>query len=168
MKKLYFILQLLCSVLCTAGLSAQTTAYGYDKEKIYLQTDHIFFTPGGTVFYKIYLVRGADNKPSGLSNIVYVEIMGPSGTVLEKQTYHAENGYSEGSYALGNQAVGGIYKLKAYTSWMRNEKDSTLFTKTFTVQNVIAPRVLMKLDFSRKGYGAGDEVRADFSMRDLN
>ena len=168
MKKLSYLLLLLCSAFCTATLPAQSTAYAYDKEKIYIQTDHVFYTPGETVFFKIYLVRGSDNKPSTLSNIVYVEIMGPSDAILEKQTYLVENGCSEGSYTLGDQAAGGICRMKAYTTWMHNEKDSTLFTKTFTVQNIIAPRVLMKLDFDRKGYGPGDDVIADFSMRNLD
>ena len=164
MKKLSFLFLFAISALC----AAQSPAYSYDKEKIYIQTDHVFYTPGETIFFKTWLVRGSDNKPSTLSNILYVEILGPSGSMLERQTYRAENGYSEGSYTLGEQAAGGIYKLKAYTSWMRNEKDSTLFTKAFTVQNIIAPRVLMKLEFDRKGYGAGDEVMADFSMRNLD
>lgn len=168
MRKLYFILLFLGSILYTARLKAQSTSYAYDKEKIYVQTDHVFFSPGGTVFFKIYLVKGADNRPSKLSKVVYIEIMGPSGTVVEKQTYQAENGYSEGSYTLGDQAAGGIYKLKAYTSWMLNEKDSTLFTKTFTVQRIISPRVLMKLDFPQKGYGPGAAVLASFSMRSLD
>ncbi len=184
MKKQYFLLLLVTSALSSSRLQAQTgaqteaqskeqsnaqpTAYTYDKEKIYIQTDHVFFAPGTTIFFKIYLVRGADNKPSSLSNIVYAEIVGPSGTTLEKQTYQVENGYSEGSYTLGGQAAGGVYKIKAYTSWMLNEKDSTLFTKTITVQNSIAPRVLMKLDFRKKGYSSGDTAMADFSMRNLD
>src|SRR5580692_12372710 len=131
MKKLHFLL-LAISALYGSGLAAQSPdpqpspAYTYDKEKIYIRTDHVFYTPGETIFFKTWLVRGSDNKPSGLSNIAYIEILGPSGTTLEKQTYQIENGYSEGSYTLGEQAVGGIYKIKAYTTWMLNEKDSTL------------------------------------------
>ena len=168
MKKVTILLLLIWSTICTARLSAQSTVYTYDKEKIYIQTDHVFFAPGQTVFFKIYLVKGTDNKPSRLSNIVYVEVLGPSGTLSEKQTYPVENGYGEGSYTLGEQAAGGIYKIRAYTNWMRNEKDSTLFTRTFTVQNIIAPRVLMRLDFPKKGYGPGDAITADFSMRNLD
>lgn len=168
MKKLYFTLLLLSSLLSAARLTAQSTAFSYDKEKVYIHTNHVFFSPGATVFFKLYLVKGVDNKPSRISNIVYAEIIGPSGALLEKQTYQVENGYCEGSYSLGAQAAGGIYKIKAYTSWMQNEKDSTLFTRTFTVQSIIAPRVLMKLDFDKKGYGPGDEVIADYSMRSLD
>jgi len=167
MKQLPGIFLLLSGMLYTACLSAQSTPYTYDKEKIYIQTSHVFFAPGETLFFKIYVVRGADNKPSILSNIAYVEVLSPAGTVAEKQIYHVENGYCEGSYHADEQAPGGIYKLKAYTSWMLNEKDSALFTKEFTIQKVVAPRILMKLDFPKKGYGAGDEVTADFSMRNL-
>lgn len=163
MKKVSLSLLLISSVLFTMAQS-----YAYDKEKIYVQTDHVFYAPGTTIFYKIYLVKGADNKPSKISNVVYVEMLGPSGTVLEKQIYQAENGYSEGAYTLGKDVAGGIYKIKAYTSWMRNEKDSTFFTKSITVQKIIAPRVLMRLDFDKKGYGAGAVVKADFSMRNLD
>src|SRR5579871_6512633 len=113
----------LSSILLFVNIVLTISAQSYDKEKIYIHTNHVFFSPGETIFFKIYLVRGTDNKPSNISNIVYAEILGPSGAVVEKQTYKAENGYSEGSYTLGQQAAGGIYKIKAYTSWMRNEKD---------------------------------------------
>jgi TonB-dependent SusC/RagA subfamily outer membrane receptor len=178
MNKLHALFLLAGNLLFTAPLSAQSSSaqphpahpasYAYDKEKIYVQTDHVFFSPGETLFYKVYLVNGADNKPSSISNVVYIEIKGPSGTVLTKQTYQVEDGYAEGSYSLDKQSPGGVYQLKAYTSWMLNEKDSTFFKKSFTVQRIVAPRVLMKLDFEKKGYGAGDAVKANFSMRSLD
>src|ERR1700722_1902729 len=131
MKTLYLIPLFVSASLYTATLAAQPrssqppstsqnsqppTGYTYDKEKIYIQTDHVFYTPGETIFFKTWLVRGSDNKPSVLSKIVYIEIMGPSGAILEKQTYPVENGYSEGSYTLDQQTAGGICKIKAYTS----------------------------------------------------
>ena len=107
MKKLFFILLFAISARC----AAQSPAYSYDKEKTYTQTDHVFYTPGETIFFKTWLVRGSENKPSTLSNILYVEILGPSGSMLERQTYRAENGYSEGSYTLSEQAAGVRIKL---------------------------------------------------------
>jgi len=164
MRKLFF---LLCIVLHAASIFAQPARFTYDKEKIYVHTDHVFFAPGATLFFKVYLVKGSNNKPSNISKIVYVEIYGPAGNLVEKQTYPVTSGYCEGSYTLTDDAPGGLYKLKAYTTWMLNEKDSTLFTKQFTVQKVISPRILMKLEFPRKGYGPGDKVMADLSMRTL-
>lgn len=147
---------------------AQSIDYASTKEKVYVHTSHVFFKPGETMFFKIYVVNANTQVPSFLSSVVYAEIIGPSGNVLQTLSYGLENGYAEGSFDFSEQAAGGVYKLRAYTTWMRNENEQTFFTKEITLMKVIAPRVLMKLDFPEKGYGAGDEVKADFSMRNLN
>ncbi len=159
---------LLTSCFFAGNVTAQSAGYATTKEKIYIHTNHVFFKPGEQVYFKLYLLNAMDQTPSLQSNIVYVEVLNPSGNVVQKLTYKTENGYTEGSYDFNHNAVGGMYKLRAYTTWMQNEKEATYFIKELTVQKVIAPRVLMKLDFPRKGYGAGDEVLADFSMRSLD
>ncbi|WP_158563347.1 TonB-dependent receptor plug domain-containing protein [Chitinophaga silvatica] len=150
------------------GAIAQTWNYSFFKEKVYLHTNHVFFQPGDNVYYKIYLVNAQTQQPSIASKVVYVEVLNPSGNVIKKQTYKTDEGYAEGSYEFGVNDVGGIYKLRAYTSLMRNENDSTFFMKELTLQKVISPRILMKLEFPKKGYGAGDEVIASFSVRSLD
>jgi TonB-dependent SusC/RagA subfamily outer membrane receptor len=169
MKKMLLcsMLLMLCSFISNTAL-AQPKDYASAKEKIYMHTNHVFFKPGEHLFFKLYLVNGSDQTPSTISASVHVEVLNPSGNLVQRLSYKAENGYAEGSYDFPAEAVGGTYKLKAYTTWMQNEKDSTFFIKEITVQKVIAPRVLMKLDFPKKGYGAGDEVMADFSMRSLD
>lgn len=147
---------------------AQNLDYSASKEKIYIQTNHVFFKPGETIYFKIYLVNAQDQTPSDQSMVVYAEVINPSGNVMQKMNYQVVDGYAEGSYDFDEKASGGIYKIRAYTTWMRNEKDSTFFVKEITLQKVIAPRVLMKLDFRKKAYGAGDEVVADYSVRNLS
>ncbi len=148
--------------------NAQLAAYNDNKEKIYIQTNHVFFKPGEDLFFKVYLVNAKNQLISVISNVVYVEVVGPSGSVLQKMNYRVEDGYAEGHYQFSKEATGGLYKIRAYTTWMRNEKETTWFTKEITLQKVISPRVLMKLDFPRKGYGPGDEVTAAYSIRDLS
>ncbi|SEW50046.1 TonB-dependent receptor plug domain-containing protein [Chitinophaga arvensicola] len=158
---------LVCLLLSLAG-SAQQYDYNSFKEKIYLHTSHVFFQPGEELFFKLYVVNAKDQTPAKLSKVAYVEVIDPSGKVLAKQNYEVNDGYAEGSYAFMPDAPGGSYKLKAYTTWMRNEADSTFFVKELTLQKVIPPRVLMKLDFPQKGYGPGDEVTADYAIRNLS
>ena len=167
MKKLSLLL-LFILLIASFSRSAAQAINQYQKEKIYIHTNHVFFKQGEVLFYKVYLVNGTDHKPAAPSKIAYVEIIGPSGTVVEKQTFKIENGYAEGAFAIQENAVGGLYRLRAYTSWMMNEKESKFFTKEFTVQKVISPRLLMKLDFPEKGYGPGSRVSADFSVRSLD
>jgi alpha-2-macroglobulin-like protein len=149
------------------ALAQQHNDYAANKEKIYIQTNHSFFKPGDQAYFKVYVVNARSQKPSQASMSVYTEIISPSGTVVQKQHYKVDDGYAEGSYDFGEDVPGGLYKIRAYTSWMQNENEGTYFTKEITVQKVIAPRILMKLDFTGKAYGAGDEVAADFSMRNL-
>ncbi len=156
------------SCVFSPGGFAQSLEYALTKEKIYIQTSHVFFKQGESVFFKIYLVNAKDQAPATLSNTVYAEIINPSGNILQKLTYKVENGYAEGSFDFNEQAVGGLYKIRAYTTWMRNENESGFFVKEITLQKVMAPRVLMKLDFPEKGYGAASAVSADFSMRNLS
>jgi alpha-2-macroglobulin-like protein len=146
---------------------AQNIWYAYAKEKIYVQTDHIFYKPGDVMYFKVYLVNGKDQTVSSQSFYAFTEVISPAGTIIRKLTLKINDGYAEGSFDFDENAPGGIYKLKAYTSWMQNETDSTFFTKEITLQKYIAPRILMKLDFPLKGYGAGDEVKADLSVRNL-
>jgi alpha-2-macroglobulin-like protein len=157
----------LVALLSLTGM-AQPLNYGGAKEKVYLHTNHVFFKHGETVFFKLYLVNARMQTPSPLSPVAYVDVINPSGNVVQKLTYPIANGYTEGSFDFNESLPGGIYKLKAYTTWMKNEQDSLFFTKELTLQQVIAPRVLLKLDFPQKGFGPGDEVKADFSMRSLD
>lgn len=159
------IILLLC--LFTSRGFAQLQHYNDNKEKIYIHTNHVFFQPGENLFFKIYVISARDQSPSAISRVVYVEVLNPSGNVLKKLKYRVEDGYAEGQYTFGEELNGGIYRLRAYTSWMQNESEQTWFSKEITLQKVIAPRILMKLDFPKKGYGAGDEVAADYSIRNL-
>lgn len=154
------------SILFSFTVSSQF--YADNKEKIYVQTNHVFFKEGETLFFKLYVVKAQDLTPTHISNVVYTELISPAGTIVQKASYPIQDGYASGSFDFTASQSGGIYKIRAYTSWMRNEKESVFFSKEVTLQKVIAPRILMKLDFPEKGYGAGDAVYANFSMRNLN
>ncbi|MBO9730884.1 MAG: TonB-dependent receptor plug domain-containing protein [Chitinophaga sp.] len=166
MKNMICCIGIYLVMICTCW--GQSFNYAKYKEKIYIHTSHVFFQPGQDLFFKLYLVNAQNQLPTAYSKIVFVEVLDPSGNQLKKLSYKVSDGFAEGSFSFDDNAPGGIYKLKAYTTWMRNESDSTFFVKELTLQKVIAPRVLMKLDFPKKGYGPGDEVVADYSIRNLS
>lgn len=151
----------------TLFLKAQSNFQDFEKEKTYIQTNHVFYKPGEEMYFKVYVVKAADNLPADQSKVVNVELTDPSGSSIKKSKYQIQNGYAEGYFYFGDDMKGGIYKLKAYTNWMQNEEGKNAFEKEITLQKIVSPRILMKLDFPKKGYGAGDEVLADFSMKSL-
>ncbi|MCJ8155320.1 TonB-dependent receptor plug domain-containing protein [Chryseobacterium sp. SSA4.19] len=149
-------------------LKAQHQFENFQKEKTYIQTSHVFYKPGETMDFKMYVINAQDNLPATLSKVVNFELIDPSGTVVNKAKYEVKNGHAEGFFFFNAEMKGGIYRMKAYTDWMQNEGGKNFFEKEITLQKAVSPRILMKLDFPKKGYGAGDEVLADFSMRSLS
>lgn len=147
---------------------AQDIFHDFEKEKVYVQTNHVFYKPGDEMYYKIYIVKGESNLPAEDSKVVNFELTGPDGSVFKKLKYEIKSGHAEGHIYFADDMKGGIYKIRAYTDWMQNEDDKNAFEKEITLQKTVSPRILMKLDFPKKGYGAGDEVFADFSMRSLS
>ncbi|WP_139423117.1 alpha-2-macroglobulin family protein [Chryseobacterium mulctrae] len=148
--------------------NGQTKFSDFKKEKTYIQTNHVFYKPGEEMFFKIFIVQAENNLPANQSRTVNVELIDPSGAVVKKNKYAIKKGHAEGAFSFSEDMKGGIYKIRAFTVWMLNEIGKNVFEKEITLQKIVSPRILMKLDFPKKGYGAGDEVLADFSMRSLN
>ncbi|RQO37589.1 hypothetical protein DBR39_11900 [Chryseobacterium sp. KBW03] len=159
---------LLSLLLSTISLKAQQSFQDFEKEKTYIQTNHVFYKPGEGMYFKIYVVKGSNNLPAEDSRVVNFEIIDPAGSVVKKLKYEITNGYAEGYFYFDEDMKGGIYKIKAFTNWMQNEEGKNTFEKEITLQKIVSPRILMKLDFPKKGYGPGDEVTVDFSMRSLS
>ncbi|KAA2223939.1 TonB-dependent receptor plug domain-containing protein [Chryseobacterium sediminis] len=159
---------LLSLVFSTVLLQAQQPFQDFEKEKTYVQTNHVFYKPGEEMYFKIYIVKGNNNLPVEDSRVVNFEIIDPAGSVLKKLKYEITNGYAQGYFYFDEDMKGGIYKIRAFTNWMQNEEGKNAFEKEITLQKIVSPRILMKLDFPKKGYGPGDEVTADFSMRSLS
>jgi hypothetical protein len=134
-------------------------------EKVYLQFDRLFFEPGEDIWFNAYLRDANTLKASPKSDILYVELLGPNGSVLKKITLLAKTGIAAGDFKLDAGASGGLYKIRAYTNWMRNSND--VFERDVQVQATVLPRLRMELDFMKKAYGPGDVVEAKIDLNTL-
>lgn len=134
------------------------------QEKVYVQTDRTLYAPNEEIWLNVF-VTNAENAPSTRSEQVYVELYGPNGSIINKLTLKNEEGHARGYFKLRADALGGVYKLRAYTYWMQNFEEAAYFEKKLRVQKVVLPEVLMQLGFEREAYGAGDEVLANFEAR---
>ncbi|MCL2327626.1 MAG: MG2 domain-containing protein [Bacteroidetes bacterium] len=176
-KKLYLTLFLLIPLTIAAGdytgFIGQLFQYlkhhnhNYPQEKVYVQTDKPFYKPGEYVRYKAFLVNSTDNRASEVSDVLYVELRDPKGNVHRKETRNTQEGVASGFLYIDKNAAGGIYTLVAYTQWQKNWGEEQFFKKEITVQKVITPRLLLRLEFEKRAYGAGDSGEAILSVSDL-
>ncbi|HEY4110238.1 MG2 domain-containing protein [Puia sp.] len=90
----------------------------YPPEKVVLLTDREAYSPGETIWFSGYIT--CLGKPSPVSKILYVQLLDPTGLILQRLTLPAETGAAAGSLALPGDLSNGRYHLRAYTNWMLN------------------------------------------------
>ena len=91
------------------------------QEKVYVHTDNQCYFVGDTLWYKAYVVRADDLRPTDMSRLLYVELLSPDGLLVERQTVIVSgSGYTCGQFALKDSLYSGYYELRAYTRWMLN------------------------------------------------
>ncbi len=137
------------------------------QEKLYIQTDKPFYQPDETVWFQAYVLDGLAHTPTPTSGVLYVDLINPKGSVEKQLHLPIIKGRAHGDLLLDASLPGGLYKLRAYTLWMKNFGEDFYFEKQLQVQKVLTPRLLFKLDFERKSYGPGQEVVANVQVRDL-
>jgi hypothetical protein len=134
------------------------------EDRLYVQLDKPFYEPGDNIWIAAYVRDGSSMKPSSKSDIVHLELISPKGTVEKRINIIAKNGKAAGDFSLDPEIAGGMYKLRAYTNWMKNEGENNFFEKELQIQDVVLPNLKMKLDFEKKAFGAGDEVIAKLEL----
>jgi hypothetical protein len=134
------------------------------EDRAYVQTDKPFYSPGDDIWFSALVREGTGLKPSLKSDILTVELISPKGTVEKRINLIARNGKTSGDFSIDPEAPGGLYKLRAYTNWMKNEGLENYFEKELQVQDIVLPHLKMKLDFEKKAFGAGDEVIAKLEL----
>ena len=91
------------------------------QEKVYVHTDNQCYFVGDTLWYKAYVVRADDLRPTDMSRLLYVELLSPDGLLVERQTIIiSPKGFTCGQFTLRDSLYSGYYELRAYTRWMLN------------------------------------------------
>ena len=104
------------------ALSQKVEKFGtaIPQEKVFLHLDNTCYFVGDTIWYKAYVTRSDQKKPTDLSKILYVELYTPDGYLVERQQLEMPDGTAYGAFALKDSLYAGYYEMRAYTLWMLN------------------------------------------------
>jgi hypothetical protein len=123
-------------VLCAFRVNAQVAvSIPLFYEKVYLHTDRDLYLQGDDIWFKAYLVNAQNNKPVNYSHNLYVELISPGSKIITRHVLRMEDGLGNGDFKLADTLSAGIYRLRAYTNWMRNFGDKFVFEKNITIIN---------------------------------
>ena len=103
------------------------------QENVYLHFDNTGYFMGETIWYKAYVVSSDSNKYTSKSGVLYVELLDPMGHIASTSKLEIKNGQAEGSFDLSELYVSGFYEIRAYTRYMLNWGDNTIFSRIFPV-----------------------------------
>ncbi|MCW3116935.1 MAG: hypothetical protein JWM28_1017 [Chitinophagaceae bacterium] len=85
------------------------------SEKIFVQTDKLFYTPGEQIWFKAYCLNSVSAKPIYTSKTLFLDIVNDRDSVISQSLLHNENGSTDGYIILPFLLNSGYYWLRAYT-----------------------------------------------------
>ena len=103
----------------------------YPQEKLYVQFDKNFYSPGETIWFKAYLF--AANAPSLISKTLYAELLDDQGKVLQRKTAPLVLSGAAAAFDLPVNTNASTVFVRVYTRWMLNFDSSFIFLKALPI-----------------------------------
>lgn len=134
--------------LLTHALRANRFNMLYPQEKVYLHFDNTAYFSGETIWFSANVVD-ATTSETAHSKVLYVELLSPTGVVLQQKKLKVENGRCHGSFPLVDTSVKeantkrgvlgypcGFYEVRAYTRSMLNFDAHGCFSRVFPIYEI--------------------------------
>ena len=139
----------------------------YPFEKVYLHFDKPYYAVGDTIWFKAYLTVGPRHMPSGLSKIIYVDIISDRDSVVKSLKLPAINAVGFGDITLSKEIFRqGNYRVRAYTYWMRNFGTAFFFNKTISIGDATGDPLIAKISYTKTKKGNNQVVNARILYKD--
>lgn len=128
---LFLLITVALFISFMSGAVAQILQY----EKVYIHTNKPNYNLGDTLWFKAYVTQGSRNVLSTLSGSVYVDLISEKDSVYRSVRLPVTEGTASGDLVFGDDYPAGIYRIRAYTQWMRNKASDYFFDRSFVVSN---------------------------------
>ena len=118
----------------SAALRALSVGYVLQPERVYLHFDNTSYFLGETIWFKAFVTSHNDDRATTKSRVLYVELVSPEGYVVKTNKYKiADNGTCHGEIFMNPSYLSGCYEIRAYTRYMLNWGDASIFSRVFPV-----------------------------------
>lgn len=114
----------------------KTLLNDHPVEKAYLHFDKPYYAAGDTIYFKAYVTAWEHHLLSKISNVLHVDLIGRDNAIMRSILVRLNNGTGWGDFALANNLQKGIYRVRAYTQWMRNNGEVYFFDQPMSVGSI--------------------------------
>lgn len=136
----------------------------YPQEKVYLHLDKPYYAAGEDMWFSAYLVNSSDHAPSPISKVLYVELVNPQDSIAQRVVLQIKEGKGAGDFTLSDTIPAGLYRLRAYTSWMQNFDEAYFYHQNVQIWNPRESDLTPAADFAFKPQAKGDSVLVDLQL----
>lgn len=105
------------------------------QEKMYVHIDRPFYLVGETIWFKAYNLNAATHRFLDLSKVGYLEVLDAENNAVMQTKFAMLDGRGNGSATVPSTLVSGKYKLRVYTSWMKNFSADSYFETSVAILN---------------------------------
>lgn len=153
----FFISWLLCAAASSFAQQRDTDfllekisdySDNFPQEKVYLHLDKPYYGVGDDIWFKGYITIGPFNLLSGLSKILYVDLVDPKNQIMQSLRLPIIAGATMGDFQLADSLGEGNYRVRAYTNWMRNFDTDLFFDQPILIGNYVDDRIVTHTDFT--------------------
>ncbi len=119
------------------GQSGNNSLSGLNEfsEKLVMTTDRDIYFTGEQVLMKVYKINRNSGSPSGLSRIIYTEMLDRSNNPIVQVKIFADGTTGNGGFTIPDTISSGNYIIRSYTRWMLNFSESLFSYKIISVIN---------------------------------
>jgi hypothetical protein len=138
----YFLLLSLCSIqsiIAQSSFEDMDIISSYEdyaemqREIVYLHLNKSTYIKGESIGLKAYVLDKASKRLSAQTSNLYCTISDDNDVVIKKKLIMVNNGVAINDFTLDSLFTSGIYKITAYTNWMKNFEEKNFFSQTVRV-----------------------------------
>ena len=138
----------------------------YPREKVYLHFDKPYYAVGDTIWFKAYVAL-SQNQPSDLSQVLYVDLMSESDTLIKSLKLPVVNTSAYGTITLDPLLFKtGNYRIRAYTYWMLNWNEESFFFKNIRIGDAFNPKIITNISLKGEDAGQTQQIKARILYKD--
>ena len=137
------------------------------REKVHIHFDKPYYAVGDTIWFKSYIVNAENNQLSNRSKILYVDLINEKDSLKKSLRLPVAAGLAWGDFVLPESFTEGNYRVRAYTTWMRNFDDAFFFDKTIKIGNSLTNQVLTDVKYNFSKTGIKENVNASLTYTDF-
>ena len=102
-------------------------------ENVYIATDRHDYLAGDTIWFSAFVLDNLYMDSTFISKILYVDLINADNKLEKHLKLIIRNGRTRGDFALNKDLKNGIFRIRAYTQYMRNFQNEYLFEKDIPV-----------------------------------